>query len=188
MALAVPLSRFTSPVGGGSAFYVRPRELRNYDTRPEHETVGLCYLRCFRAWFGCVALFSFPFRAIRRGSHRRALGRWHRCFAQVTAASVLVPRRFAYFRIFILRLFDLWYVSQIRGLTSRRSQPPLALAVPLSRFTSRVGGGSAFFVRRHASHQTNKSCSRFYGSDLFVFAFDWSVIPFVVQAHDFTVG
>jgi len=31
---------------------------------------------------------------------------------------------------------------------SRRSQPPLALSVPLSRFTSRVGGGSAFFVRR----------------------------------------
>ena len=26
------------------------------------------------------------------------------------------------------------------------SQPPLALAVPLSRFTSRVGGGSAFYV------------------------------------------
>ena len=34
-------------------------------------------------------------------------------------------------------------------LTSRRSQPPLALSVPLSRFTSRVGGGSAFFVRPH---------------------------------------
>ena len=33
------------------------------------------------------------------------------------------------------------------SLTSRRSQPPLALAVPLSRFTPRVGGGSAFFVR-----------------------------------------
>src|ERR1017187_6129082 len=33
-------------------------------------------------------------------------------------------------------------------LTSRRSQPPLALSVPLSRFTSQVGGGSAFFVRR----------------------------------------
>src|ERR1035437_7170915 len=32
---------------------------------------------------------------------------------------------------------------------SRRSQPPLALAVPLSRFTPRVGGGSAFFVRPH---------------------------------------
>src|ERR1039457_1692501 len=35
-----------------------------------------------------------------------------------------------------------------RCLTSRRSQPPLARSVPLSRFTSRVGGGSAFFVRR----------------------------------------
>jgi hypothetical protein len=32
-------------------------------------------------------------------------------------------------------------------LTSRRSQPPLALAVPLSRFTPQVGGGSAFYVR-----------------------------------------
>ena len=29
------------------------------------------------------------------------------------------------------------------------TQPPLALAVPLSRFTSRVGGGSAFYVRRN---------------------------------------
>jgi hypothetical protein len=27
------------------------------------------------------------------------------------------------------------------------TQPPLALSVPLSRFTPRVGGGSAFFVR-----------------------------------------
>ena len=35
-------------------------------------------------------------------------------------------------------------------LTSRRSQPPLALAVPLSRFTPRVGGGSAFYVRHQA--------------------------------------
>src|SRR5450759_3251575 len=33
-------------------------------------------------------------------------------------------------------------------LTSRRSQPPLALSVPLSRFASQVGGGSAFYVRR----------------------------------------
>ena len=39
--------------------------------------------------------------------------------------------------------------ATIRRLTSRRSQPPLALAVPLSRFTSRVGGGSAFYVRHH---------------------------------------
>ena len=30
---------------------------------------------------------------------------------------------------------------------SRRSQRLLSLSVPLSRFTSRVGGGSAFFVR-----------------------------------------
>jgi len=35
---------------------------------------------------------------------------------------------------------------------SRRSQPPLALAVPLSRFTSRVGGGSAFYVRPHSPY------------------------------------
>jgi hypothetical protein len=28
-------------------------------------------------------------------------------------------------------------------------QPPLALSVPLSRFTSQVGGGSAFYVRPH---------------------------------------
>ena len=29
----------------------------------------------------------------------------------------------------------------------------MALAVPLSRFTSQVGGGSAFFVRQHYAHQ-----------------------------------
>jgi hypothetical protein len=34
-------------------------------------------------------------------------------------------------------------------------QPPLALSVPLSRFTSRVGGGSAFFVRQQDTpHKT----------------------------------
>ena len=32
--------------------------------------------------------------------------------------------------------------------TQQLTQPPLALSVPLSRFTSRIGGGSAFFVRR----------------------------------------
>ena len=31
--------------------------------------------------------------------------------------------------------------------TQQLTQPPLALSVPLSRFTSRVGGGSAFYVR-----------------------------------------
>jgi hypothetical protein len=33
-------------------------------------------------------------------------------------------------------------------LPNKSRQPPLALAVPLSRFTSRVGGGSAFYDRR----------------------------------------
>jgi hypothetical protein len=43
---------------------------------------------------------------------------------------------------------DLVSRKPLCSLTSRRSQPPLARSVPLSRFTSRVGGGSAFFVRR----------------------------------------
>jgi hypothetical protein len=33
----------------------------------------------------------------------------------------------------------------------------LALAVPLSRFTSRVGGGSAFFVRHHLTAMTKQT-------------------------------
>ncbi len=44
-------------------------------------------------------------------------------------------------------------------LTSRRSQPPLALSVPLWRFTSRVGGGSAFYVS-HADHPPNENPGR----------------------------
>jgi hypothetical protein len=36
----------------------------------------------------------------------------------------------------------------ISGLTSRRSQSPLVLAIPVLRFQSRVDGGSAFYVRR----------------------------------------
>jgi hypothetical protein len=37
----------------------------------------------------------------------------------------------------------------------------LALAVPLSRFTPRVGGGSAFYVRQHEPHKkyTNLDCA-----------------------------
>jgi hypothetical protein len=38
------------------------------------------------------------------------------------------------------------------GLTSRRNQRPLAVAVPLSRFTSLVGRGSAFIVRLLDAH------------------------------------
>src|SRR5665647_13622 len=45
------------------------------------------------------------------------------------------------------------------GLTSRRSQPPLALSVPLSRFTPLVGGGSAFYVRPHHTFMKNTTIS-----------------------------
>jgi hypothetical protein len=47
----------------------------------------------------------------------------------------------------------------------------LALTVPLSRFTSRVGGGSAFFVRRQA-HTTMKTFSK----TLAVIALLWAVL------------
>ncbi len=40
------------------------------------------------------------------------------------------------------------YTERPLGNTQQRTQPPLALSVPLSRFTSRVGGGSALVVRR----------------------------------------
>jgi hypothetical protein len=43
------------------------------------------------------------------------------------------------------------------SLTSRRSQPPLALSVPLARFTSQVGGGSAFFVRPHIAMKITRA-------------------------------
>jgi hypothetical protein len=38
--------------------------------------------------------------------------------------------------------------AQRLGSTKHRNQPPLARSVLLSRFTPRVGGGSAVFVRR----------------------------------------
>src|SRR5664279_4615333 len=44
---------------------------------------------------------------------------------------------------------------------SRRSQPPLALAVPLSRFTSQVGGGSAFYVRPLRTMQPKRQAGMF---------------------------
>src|ERR1017187_5327247 len=47
-------------------------------------------------------------------------------------------------------------------LTSRRHQPPLALAVPLSRFTSRVGGGSAFYVRCRSRIAMKSNTQRLY--------------------------
>ena len=48
----------------------------------------------------------------------------------------------------------LWKITS--RLTSRRSQPPLALSVPLTRFTSQVGGGSAFYVRHQHTSMTIK--------------------------------
>jgi hypothetical protein len=53
--------------------------------------------------------------------------------------------------IFRGSFFELW---TFRRLTSRWSQPPLAVSVPPSRFTSRVGGGSAFCVRHHRERHT----------------------------------
>src|ERR1017187_858543 len=53
-------------------------------------------------------------------------------------------------------------------LTSRRSQPPLALAVPLSRFTSRVGGGSAFYVRPLRAHEELEASFIYIGLGDFV--------------------
>jgi hypothetical protein len=103
----------------------------------------LWLLRCIGSWicsqFGCHIV------------------RWY-VFAKPRRVTQLVRLRFGKFvwlafALFVVQVFDtkflrLWTTS---SLTSRRSQPPLALAVPLSRFTSRVGGGSAFFVRRQAS-------------------------------------
>jgi len=44
--------------------------------------------------------------------------------------------------------------------TQQLTQPPLALSVPLSRFTPRVGGGSAFFVRRIRAMETQNTKSK----------------------------
>jgi hypothetical protein len=46
-----------------------------------------------------------------------------------------------------LFLWSFYLRPRLRGLTSRRSQPPLALSVPLRGSRFFVGGGSAFFVR-----------------------------------------
>jgi hypothetical protein len=54
----------------------------------------------------------------------------------------------------------------------------LALAVPLSRFTSRVGGGSAFFVR-HRSHAVKKIILAF----IFVLGAFEMVLPILAAAH-----
>ena len=50
----------------------------------------------------------------------------------------------------------------------------MALAVPLSRFTSRAGGGSAFYVRHHYVFMTNQA---------FVYTYATSVGTFRIQPH-----
>jgi hypothetical protein len=50
----------------------------------------------------------------------------------------------------------------------------LALAVPLSRFTPRVGGGSAFFVRHHYTFMNDKA---------FVYTYATSAGTFRIQPH-----
>ena len=55
MALSVPLSRFTSRVGGGSAFYVRPKPYARFGvknkTMKKHIALGLVACTLFLA--GC---------------------------------------------------------------------------------------------------------------------------------------
>ena len=58
---------------------------------------------------------------------------------------------------------------EFSSLTSRRSQPPLALSVPLSRLTSRVGGGSAFYVRRLYVYETTSHSRHTLGGILWLF-------------------
>ena len=52
----------------------------------------------------------------------------------------------------------------------RRRQPPLARSVPLSRFTSRVGGGSAFYVRLLDTFAMNQAPIEIDGARLICFA------------------
>ena len=70
-------------------------------------------------------------------------------------------------------------------LTSRRSQPPLALSVPLSRFTPRVGGGSAFFVRPLRTSQTMRSLLRYSVVLVAVYLVAWTVSYAVMIGFDF---
>ena len=63
----------------------------------------------------------------------------------------------------------------------------MALAVPLSRFTSRVGGGSAFFVRRtkrfwkHEQATNDYTC---FDSSIISVSLDWLIMDFErIESH-----
>ena len=98
---------------------------------------GFCPSRCSLRWFSWFA--DLDLEVCRRFRFSFGL-RWF------CAASRILSRRFSESPDSLLSFIR---VMTLMGLTSRRSQPPLALSVPLSRFTSQVGGGSAFFVRPH---------------------------------------
>jgi hypothetical protein len=53
----------------------------------------------------------------------------------------------------------------------------LALAVPLSRFASRVCGGSAFFIKPHPHEQRHEDYYCFGGFVLDVVIHDLSLVP-----------
>jgi hypothetical protein len=55
----------------------------------------------------------------------------------------------------------------------------LALAVPLSRFTSRVGGGSAFYVRHHYTQQKHKTTKHIFMTRYFIAANIWLIFGVV---------
>jgi hypothetical protein len=79
-----------------------------------------------------------------------------------------------------------------------KSPEPLALAVPLSRFTSRVGGGSAFFVRRQDAHKfMTPAMQKIFGVMICLFAMirlvshpaaKTSFIEYVLMAVMFACG
>ena len=54
----------------------------------------------------------------------------------------------------------------------------MALAVPLSRFTSRVGGGSAFFVRQQVSFMAIRIMAFIFGA---VFGAVGAIVAFWLQ-------
>jgi hypothetical protein len=66
---------------------------------------------------------------------------------------------------------------------SWKSPEPLALSVPLSRFTSRVGGGSAFYVDMAASHAMSIFTKRRLGLLLICISVVALVICLIVVPH-----
>ena len=64
------------------------------------------------------------------------------------------------------------------GLASSPEPPPLAQSVPLSRFTSRVGGGSAISVDMHTSPQSRISPT-VLSSTLIAFSVLWFLSAYV---------